>query len=82
MIEDIIHQQTLTDLKILLAVACCLLFSPYLAKFLRLPISVLSTISSCCEFRAFGESGLLLLNVYGGYEGEFTRVFHAWAEFF
>lgn len=35
-----------------------------------------------CEFRAFGESGLLLLNVYGGYEGEFARVFHAWAEFF
>lgn len=44
MIEDIIHQQTLTDLKILLAVACCLLFSPYLAKFLRLPTSAMEII--------------------------------------
>ena len=44
MIEDIIHQQTLTDLKILLAVACCLLFSPYLAKFLRLPTSAMEIV--------------------------------------
>ena len=41
MLENIIHAQTLTDLKILFVVACCLLFSPYLAKFFRLPTSAM-----------------------------------------
>ena len=41
MIDNVIDTQAFVDLKILLAVACCLLFSPYLAKFLRLPTSAM-----------------------------------------
>lgn len=53
-----IDAQALIDLKILLVVACCLLSSPYIAKFLRLPTSateiMLGAAVAACGF--IGES--------------------------
>lgn len=37
--QNVIDSQSFIDLKILIAIALCLLFSPYIAKFLRLPIA-------------------------------------------
>ena len=58
MLQSVIDTQAFIDLKILLAVACCLLFSPYLAKFLRLPTSAMEIMlgSLIAIFGFIGES--------------------------
>lgn len=58
MLASVIDPQVATDLKILLVVAVCLLSSPYIAKFLKLPLSATEIImGSLIGFFGFiGES--------------------------
>ena len=55
---NIIDTQSFIDLQILLAVACCLLFSPYIAQFLRLPTQAIEIMlgSLIATFGFIGES--------------------------
>lgn len=58
MLTNAIDAQALIDLKILLVVACCLLTSPYIAKFLRLPTSATEIMlgAGLCAIGFIGES--------------------------
>lgn len=58
MLHNVIDAQAATDLQILLVVASCLLTSPYIAKFLKLPLSATEIIlGSLIGFLGFiGES--------------------------
>lgn len=58
MLDNVVDTQAFVDLQILLAVACCLLFSPYMAKFLRLPTSAMEIMlgSIIATFGFIGES--------------------------
>lgn len=58
MLHNVIDAQAATDLQILLVVASCLLTSPYIAKFLKLPLSATEIIlGSLIGFMGFiGES--------------------------
>ena len=87
MLEQITSHQAFGDLKILLVVACCLLFSPYLAKFLRLPVSAveimlgagvsaLGFISESANFRLLANVGFYYLMFMAGMEVN-LRVFAA-----
>lgn len=58
MLNNIIDTQAFIDIQILLAVACCLLFSPYIAQFLRLPTQAIEIMlgSLIATFGFIGES--------------------------
>ncbi|TKX31128.1 cation:proton antiporter [Campylobacter estrildidarum] len=65
--QNVIDTQGLIDLKILIAIALCLLFSPYIAKVLRLPISateiILGSIVAYFGFIGKSENFSILANV-------------------
>lgn len=67
MLHTAIDAQTLINLKILVALACCLLVSPYIAKALHLPLSateiILGSIVSAFGFLGKSDEFALLANV-------------------
>ncbi|MCR6571427.1 cation:proton antiporter [Campylobacter insulaenigrae] len=69
MLHNVIDTQAAVDLKILLVVAICLLTSPYIAKFLKLPLSATEIIlGSLIGFLGFiGESEKFRLLANAGF---------------
>ncbi len=65
--QSVIDTQALIDLKILIVIALCLLFSPHIAKILRLPLSateiILGAIIAHFGFIGKSENFALLANV-------------------
>ncbi|ECL9467759.1 sodium:proton antiporter [Campylobacter jejuni] len=65
--QSVIDTQALIDLKILIVIALCLLFSPHIAKILRLPLSateiILGAIIAYFGFIGKSENFALLANV-------------------
>ncbi|MBZ7944141.1 cation:proton antiporter [Campylobacter sp. RM13744] len=65
--QNVINTQGLIDLKILIVIALCLLFSPHIAKILRLPISateiILGSIVAYFGFIGKSENFSILANV-------------------
>ncbi|EPI8488419.1 cation:proton antiporter, partial [Campylobacter jejuni] len=65
--QSVIDPQGLIDLKILIVIALCLLFSPHIAKILRLPLSateiILGAIIAYFGFIGKSENFALLANV-------------------
>lgn len=87
MLEHIAHFGALSELKILLIVALCLLFSPYIAKFLRLSVSAveimlgaaaaaLGLVGESENFRLLANVGFWYLMFMAGMEAN-LRVFLA-----
>ncbi|TQR60188.1 cation:proton antiporter [Campylobacter troglodytis] len=79
MIEGISSPQALVDLKILVIVGFCLLFSPYLARLLRLPVSAveimlgasaaaLALINESSNFKLLANVGFYYLMFMAGME--------------
>ena len=69
MLHNVIDTQAVIDLKILFVVATCLLTSPYIAKFLKLPLSATEIIlGSLIGFLGFiGESEKFKLLANAGF---------------
>ncbi|MCW1677295.1 cation:proton antiporter [Campylobacter jejuni] len=65
--QSVIDTQALIDLKILIVIALCLLFSPHIARIFRLPISateiILGAVIAYFGFIGKSENFALLANV-------------------
>lgn len=86
MLDNVLDAQAFVDLQILLAVACCLLFSPYVAKFLRLPtsameimlgsiIATLGFIGESANFELLAKVGFYYLMFIAGMKVNFRLFF-------
>ena len=87
MLHNAIEPNILIELKILLVIAFCLLFSPYIARFLRLPLSAteiilgllagfLGLIGDSVNFKFIADIGFYYLMFIAGMEVNLKKFFY------